>query len=665
MGPQGPIGLQGPPGADSVVPGPPGAVGPLGPKGDKGDTGATGAASTVPGPQGPQGIQGPAGPQGPQGDKGDTGAQGPAGADGAGAPSSNLPLINGVAAPGSSLLFSRDDHVHPTDTTRAAVSSLGTMAAQNANAVAITGGNMNGTVIGNTTRVNGNFASCNANADSTFTGAFTATPANKNITLSPTGSGTVTVNPATLGHIDNVAIGGTTPAAGAFTTLSASGVVSGVGFTNLLAPYALLASPAFTGNPTAPTPTAGDNDTSIATTSFVSTAVAGLVHWDIVQVLTALQQQQARQNICAAPFDAMAFSGMQVNGGMEVSQERGFAGGTSISASYICDSWQTIKAGTAVTTSIVVASPATFPGFPNVIYTNVQTAQAAMGAGDAIYILTAIEGYRIARLQWGTASAQPITIGFWSSHFRAGVYTGSIRNGTSDRSYAFAYTQAASNVPQYNVITIPGCTDGTWNSINGVGLIISLAQAAGATYTAPSLNNWLNSVYVAGPGQVNAVAATTDICRFGGLIVLPGNEAPNAARSPFIMRPFPQELELCRRYYCKSFAANVVPGDALACIDHYVGHAWGGNTVDSEKIVFPREMRVAPTVKLYSPSGGPSPPAGMWYVYGAAGAVNSTSATGGGITANTFNGSLGFAGTPFTVGQAYNVNGNWVADARL
>jgi hypothetical protein len=36
-----------------------------------------------------------------------------------------------------------------------------------------------------------------------------------------------------------------------------------------------LDSPALTGNPTAPTPTAGDNDTSVATTAFVTTAVAG------------------------------------------------------------------------------------------------------------------------------------------------------------------------------------------------------------------------------------------------------------------------------------------------------------------------------------------------------------------------------------------------------
>lgn len=39
--------------------------------------------------------------------------------------------------------------------------------------------------------------------------------------------------------------------------------------------YAPLASPTFTGDPKAPTPTAGDNDTSVATTAFVTTAIAG------------------------------------------------------------------------------------------------------------------------------------------------------------------------------------------------------------------------------------------------------------------------------------------------------------------------------------------------------------------------------------------------------
>jgi predicted nucleic acid-binding protein len=43
-----------------------------------------------------------------------------------------------------------------------------------------------------------------------------------------------------------------------------------------LGAYALLASPAFTGNPTAPTPSPGDNDLSIATTAFVSAAITAL-----------------------------------------------------------------------------------------------------------------------------------------------------------------------------------------------------------------------------------------------------------------------------------------------------------------------------------------------------------------------------------------------------
>ena len=43
-----------------------------------------------------------------------------------------------------------------------------------------------------------------------------------------------------------------------------------------IATKADLASPTFTGNPTAPTPSSGDNDTSIATTAFVQAALSAL-----------------------------------------------------------------------------------------------------------------------------------------------------------------------------------------------------------------------------------------------------------------------------------------------------------------------------------------------------------------------------------------------------
>jgi len=51
-------------------------------------------------------------------------------------------------------------------------------------------------------------------------------PANAAVSIAPTGTGTVTVNPATAGTINNMAIGGTTAAAGKFTAVTTTSIVS-------------------------------------------------------------------------------------------------------------------------------------------------------------------------------------------------------------------------------------------------------------------------------------------------------------------------------------------------------------------------------------------------------------------------------------------------------
>lgn len=66
----------------------------------------------------------------------------------------------------------------------------------------------------------------------TFTasgGADTLSPAGANVVISPTGSGVVTISPATAGTMDNVAIGGSTPRAGTFTSVLSSGLVKTTG----------------------------------------------------------------------------------------------------------------------------------------------------------------------------------------------------------------------------------------------------------------------------------------------------------------------------------------------------------------------------------------------------------------------------------------------------
>ena len=44
---------------------------------------------------------------------------------------------------------------------------------------------------------------------------------------------------------------------------------------------------------------------------------------DVAQSFTEAEKKTARSNIYAAPFDALAYNGMQINGSMEVSQETG------------------------------------------------------------------------------------------------------------------------------------------------------------------------------------------------------------------------------------------------------------------------------------------------------------------------------------------------------
>lgn len=73
-----------------------------------------------------------------------------------------------------------------------------------------------------------------------------------------------------LALIDQVA-----PTPNSFFTLDAGGNPQLKPLADFIA--SLLASPAFTGNPTAPTPAAGDNDASLATTAFVQNAIAALV----------------------------------------------------------------------------------------------------------------------------------------------------------------------------------------------------------------------------------------------------------------------------------------------------------------------------------------------------------------------------------------------------
>lgn len=138
------------------------------------------------------------------------------------------PTMNGTAKIGTSFLFARSDHIHPTDTSKAPI-----------NSPALTGIPTAPT------------ATAGTNTTQIATTAFIQAALSALVASSPAALDTLNELALALGNDANFA-----------TTM-----------TNALALKAPLASPILTGNPTAPTPATGDNDTSIATTAFVMDAV--------------------------------------------------------------------------------------------------------------------------------------------------------------------------------------------------------------------------------------------------------------------------------------------------------------------------------------------------------------------------------------------------------
>jgi hypothetical protein len=335
-----------------------------------------------------------------------------------------------------------------------------------------------------------------------------------------------------------------------------------------------------------------------ATKAYVdSNTVASPVSYT-VQSTNETQETQARANLFAAPFDALAYNGMQVNGGCEIDQQ--YCGQAHVAGQSI-DGWLWTQ-NAAVWNAVGQRTTNAPAGLTNSLRVSSSTG-AASGTNDYILAFTMIEGYRIKRLQWGTSNPQPLSIGFW---VRAKVTgTGSVTlNGDNSWAYSTSFTVNVADAWEFKTITITGPTTGTWNSSNGRGLLIAFVLAAGSGRTMVP-NTWVNSTNVWGvSGTTNFLTTAGNYMEVTGLIVLPGIELPKQERLPFIMRPIDQEIETCQRYYEKSYNLETAPGTATA-----VGSVFEYNQVmttgTSKLSVVMKRKRITPTsIITYSTTSG-------------------------------------------------------------
>jgi hypothetical protein len=203
----------------------------------------------------------------------------------------------------------------------------------------------------------------------------------------------------------------------------------------------------------------------------------------------------------------------------------------------------------------------------------------AVTSSDAFGVFQRIEGVNWADLNFGTASAQTVTLSFMVKSSVTGLHAGSLRSASNTRSYPFSFTISVANTWTYVSITIPGDTSGGtwvgWGAVNAAEVVFNLG--AGATFTGTA-GAWASSNLVSATGAVSVVGTASATFSVGMVQIEAGSYA-----TPFEQRGFVTEYQMCQRYYqAAAFQSN--------------GNASGTGIAYVFTAPLPIVMRAAPTV---------------------------------------------------------------------
>ena len=268
----------------------------------------------------------------------------------------------------------------------------------------------------------------------------------------------------------------------------------------------------------------------------------------------------AGNNISAV--NSLGFRNRIINGDMRIDQRNAGASVTitnTAATTYTLDRWYGYGSAASKLSVQQTAAAVTPPaGFRSYLGATSLSAYSLLTA-DNFAVAQPIEGYNVADLAWGTASAAAVTLSFWVRSSLTGTFGGAVRNGA--RSYPYTYTISAANPWEQKTITIPGDTSGTWNSTNGLGVVVQFGLGVGATYSGTA-GAWASANYVSATGATSVVGTSGATFYITGVQLEAGSVA-----SPFERRDYGRELMMCQRYYqVKKAVASGAPNTQYSTV---------------------------------------------------------------------------------------------------
>ena len=286
-----------------------------------------------------------------------------------------------------------------------------------------------------------------------------------------------------------------------------------------------------------------------------------------------------------------------INGAMTVDQRNAGAAVAFTSAAYCLDRWVG-AVGTASGTTIQRSTTAT-TGFSNSALITIGTG-AAPSSGAVNRIYQVIEGYNIADLSWGTASAATVTLSFWVRSSVIGTFSGALYGASTIQSYPFNYTISVADTFERKTVTITGPTTGTWGDTNGTGLYLNFDLGSGTSFKT-SAGSWSTGTFIGATSSVDLCATTGATFYITGVQLEAGSTA-----SSFAHEFVGDTLQKCQRYYQKTYDYGTAVGASTE-----LGWAWYGtdydvgitSTFQSQGIRFETTMRNPPTMVSYDSQG--------------------------------------------------------------
>jgi hypothetical protein len=352
---------------------------------------------------------------------------------------------------------------------------------------------------------------------------------------------------------------------------------------------------------------------------------------------------------------AIGFKNRLINGNMVISQRNLTSSVTPTNGQYVLDRFQyNLSQTSKITTQQSSIAPV---GFVNSLLVTSSSAYS-LGAGDYFTITQPIEGYNVADLGWGTANAKTVTLSAWVYSSLTGTFGGSLMNGAFNYAYPFTYTISTANTWTQISVTVAGPTAGTWPTNNSASLQVNFSLGTGTTYSGTA-GAWTGSLKFSATGAVSVVSTSGATLYLTGVQLEVGTAATN-----FDVRSFGTELQLCQRYYYKTFPQDIAPANGAGYTSGIgVPTAVAYTTGSMRNVtVFSQPMRAIPTVTYFNSNLG-TPTTGVWSFYNGAWTA-CTAISNGEVSELYVSPNINNSGA-FTFGYSYLVTGFLTASAEL